>query len=101
MVEVLHLPHPKLLGLLGGGEHFCTHNSKEVRRKKQSLVNNGVVRIHNRCQSIFGFGEHYRWTDTFPKTEQSEKNSSALDGSKIKWKRNMNSREELMYGVCE
>jgi hypothetical protein len=23
VVEVLHLPHPKLLGLLGGGEHFC------------------------------------------------------------------------------
>jgi hypothetical protein len=24
VVEVLHLPHPKLLGLLGGREHFCT-----------------------------------------------------------------------------
>jgi len=30
VVEVLHLPHPKLLGLLGGREHFC---SKETNQR--------------------------------------------------------------------
>ena len=29
VVEVLHLPHPKLLGLLGGSEHFCTDETKQ------------------------------------------------------------------------
>jgi len=29
VVEVLHLPHPKLLGLLGGREHFL-HTNKHM-----------------------------------------------------------------------
>ena len=29
VVEVLHLPHPKLLGLLGGREHFCGSSERD------------------------------------------------------------------------
>ena len=39
MVEVLHLPHPKLLGLLRGGEHFSAH-SRHCTRSGSDPVSN-------------------------------------------------------------
>ena len=47
VVEVLHLPHPKLLGLLGGREHFCgirgrreSMGRSRTRTQGRSLTNN-------------------------------------------------------------
>jgi hypothetical protein len=37
VVEVLHLPHPKLLGLLRGGEHFCTRKQRQELQRWGSI----------------------------------------------------------------
>jgi len=43
-VEVLHLPHPELGGLLRGGEHFSVDHRTVSMHRRKALGNTGAAR---------------------------------------------------------